>query len=144
MSGMQPELWVERPSAAVAFYERAFGATTLHRVGDGDDIVAQLAVGEARFWVASADSTIGRFSPEAIGGRTSRILLVVDDPVAVLRRAVTEGATETAPVDEEHGWRLGRILDPHGHEWEIGTPLRLAANATGASPPPPERGRGWR
>jgi PhnB protein len=123
MSSMQPELWVERASAAVSFYERAFGAITLHRVGDGDDIVAQLAVGDAVFWVASADATRGRFSPEAIGGRTSRTLLVIDDPVAFVRRAVTEGAMEAAPVGEEHGWRLGRILDPYGHEWEIGTPL---------------------
>jgi PhnB protein len=77
----------------------------------------------AHFWVASADPTRGRFSPEAIGGRTSRTLLVVDDPVALVRRAVTEGTTDEAPVGEEHGWRLGRILDPYGHEWEIGTPL---------------------
>ena len=75
MSRMQPELWVERANAAVSFYERAFGAATLHRVGDGDDIVAQLAVGEARFWVASADSTIGRFSPEAIGASAFECLL---------------------------------------------------------------------
>lgn len=95
MSSIEPERWVERASAAVSFYEKAFGATTLHRVGDGDDIVAQLAVGEAHFWVASADPTIGRFSPEAISGRTSRTLLIVDDPGAVVRRAVTEGATET-------------------------------------------------
>jgi PhnB protein len=24
---------------------------------------------------------------------------------------------------DEHGWRLGRIVDPFGHEWEIGRPL---------------------
>lgn len=33
------------------------------------------------------------------------------------------GATATAEVADEHGWRLGRIIDPFGHEWEIGTPL---------------------
>jgi PhnB protein len=27
------------------------------------------------------------------------------------------------PVMEEHGWRLGRIIDPFGHHWEIGRPL---------------------
>jgi PhnB protein len=53
-TGIQPELWVAEPRRAVAFYEAAFGATTLHLVGDGDDIVAQLAVGEAAFWVAAA------------------------------------------------------------------------------------------
>ena len=33
------------------------------------------------------------------------------------------GATATAEVADEHGWRLGRIIDPFGHEWEIGTPV---------------------
>jgi len=32
-------------------------------------------------------------------------------------------ATESSPVGNEHGWRLGRIIDPFCHEWEIGTPL---------------------
>ena len=121
MTSIEPELWADRPARAVAFYERAFGATTLHRVGDGEDIVAQLAVGDARFWVASAGE--GRFSPDAIGGATGRTLLVVDDPEELVRRAVAAGARETSAVADEHGWRLGRIVDPFGHEWEIGHPL---------------------
>ena len=44
---IQPELWVADARAAMAFYEAAFGATTLHLVGNGDDVVAQLAVGDA-------------------------------------------------------------------------------------------------
>jgi PhnB protein len=36
---------------------------------------------------------------------------------------VAAGATETSPVAVEHGWQLGRILDPFGHEWEIGKPI---------------------
>jgi PhnB protein len=123
MTSMQPELWVERPGLALAFYEAAFGATVLHRVGDGDDIVAQLGVGEAAFWVAPASAAMKRLSPRAIDGATSRTLLVVDDPDTVVRRAVAAGATETASVSDEHGWRLGRIIDPFGHEWEIGAPL---------------------
>ena len=46
MTGIQPELWVDRPAEAVAFYGAAFGARVLHQVGEGDDIVAQLAVGD--------------------------------------------------------------------------------------------------
>jgi PhnB protein len=80
-------------------------------------------VGDAVFWVASAQSSMQRFSPQAIGGATSRTLLVADDPDAVLTQAVDAGATEAAPVVDEHGWRLGRIIDPFGHEWEIGGPL---------------------
>jgi PhnB protein len=123
MTTIQPELWVDTPSEAVAFYETAFGATVLHRVGDGDDIVAQLAVGDAAFWVASASAALNRLSPRAIDGATSRTLLVVDDPEAVLRQAVAAGAAELSPVSDEHGWRIGRIVDPFGHEWEIGVPL---------------------
>jgi len=123
MTSIQPELWLDRAGEAVAFYQAAFGAKVLHRVGDGDDIVAQLAVDDAAFWVASAGPGMKRFSPQAIGGATSRTLLVVEDPDAVLQQAVAVGATETSPVGDEHGWRLGRIVDPFGHEWEIGTPL---------------------
>jgi PhnB protein len=123
MTAIQPELWVESPSEAISFYEAAFGATVLHRVGDGADIVAQLAVGDAAFWVAATSASMKRLSPRAIDGATSRTLLVVDDPVGVVRRAVAAGATESSPVSNEHGWRLGRIIDPFGHEWEIGVPL---------------------
>ena len=53
-----------------------------------------------------------------------RLLLVVDDPAGVVERAVGLGATLRSPVGEEHGWLLGRIEDPFGHQWEIGRPLR--------------------
>jgi len=33
------------------------------------------------------------------------------------------GATQKSPARDEHGWRLGRIIDPFGHEWEIGKPI---------------------
>jgi len=123
VTSIQPELWVEAPRAAIAFYEAAFGATVLHEAGHGDDVVAQLGVGAAAFWVASASAALNRLSPRAIGGTTSRTLLVVDDPDEVVRRAVAAGATETSPAGDEHGWRIGRVVDPFGHEWEIGRPL---------------------
>jgi PhnB protein len=129
MTSIQPELWVDRAGQAVRFYQDAFGARVLHRVGEGDEIVAQLAVGDASFWVATAGPSMGRFSPKAVGGGTSRTLLVVEDPDTVLKRAVDAGAAERSPVVDEHGWRIGRVVDPFGHEWEIGKP-------TGPWPPP--------
>ena len=53
---------------------------------------------------------------------------MVEDPDMVLKRAVAAGAAEKSPVGDEHGWRIGRIVDPFGHEWEIGKP-------TGTWPP---------
>jgi PhnB protein len=123
MTSIQPELWIESPGEALAFYEAAFGATVLHRVGEGDDLVVQLGVGEAAFWVAPPSATMKRLSPRSIDGATSRMLLVIEDPETIVQRAVAAGAVESSPVSEEHGWRLGRIIDPFGHEWEIGEPL---------------------
>ncbi len=123
MTRLEPELWVDRPREAVEFYTNALGARVLHQVGEGDDIVAQLAVGEAAFWVGSAGPDIGRFSPAAINGATGRTLLVVEDPQGVARRALDAGAREKSAVAEEHGWLVGRIVDPFGHEWEIGKPM---------------------
>jgi PhnB protein len=123
VTSIEPELWIERAAAAVAFYRAAFGATVRHQVGEGDDIVAQLAIGDAAFWVSSGGADGPRFSPQAIGGATGRTLLVVDDPDAMFGRAVAAGASPVAEMADEHSWRLGRIVDPFGHEWEIGRPL---------------------
>jgi len=122
---LQPELWVENTARAVDYYRRAFGAVVEHRVGgiDDHDGVIQLSVGGARFWIAGASDQMGRFSPAAIGGATGRFMLVVDDPRAVSDEAVSAGARLTSQVAEEHGWLVGRLIDPFGHEWEIGRPL---------------------
>ena len=88
VTGIQPELWVDRTQAAIDFYTEAFGATVLHQVGDGDDIVAQLAVGDAAFWVSAANPDAKRFSPAGLGGGTGRMLLVVEDPDGSFTRAL--------------------------------------------------------
>jgi len=67
MTSIQPELWVDQGAAAIAFYQQAFGARVLHMVGDGEDIVAQLAIGEAAFWIAAVGESSERLVPRAIG-----------------------------------------------------------------------------
>jgi PhnB protein len=106
---------------AIDYYKTAFGAIELFRVEGGG--VAQLSVSGAEFWVAEESSQYLNFSPESLGGCSVRMLLIVEDPSAVCARAVAAGATEVAPVTDEYGWRLGRIVDPFGHHWEIGRPL---------------------
>ena len=48
-------------------------------------------------------------SPETLGGTSLRLLLLVDDPEAVFTRAVAAGADPVHPVQDSHGWRLGRV-----------------------------------
>ena len=120
------QLSVRRGRAAIEFYEAAFGAVEIYRVGgteEHEDVVAQLSVGNASFWVSDESPPNKNFSPESLGGSSTRLLLVVEDPHAVVERAVALGATEVVPVEEGHGWLLGRIEDPFGHHWEIGKPL---------------------
>jgi PhnB protein len=123
---VQAQLSVRNGRGAVDFYKAAFGAVEVYRFGGTDDlgeVVAQLAVGNSLFWVEDESPPHGNFSPETVGGPTARMLLIVDDPEAVLERAVAAGAVEINPVAEEHGWQLGRIDDPFGHRWEIGRPI---------------------
>lgn len=121
-----PLLNVRRGAEAVDFYTRAFGATTLSRI-DAEDgsVVAQLAIGSGRFWLADESPAHQNFSPESLGGSTFRVALIVDDPHTVFDRAIAGGASSICPVrDESYGWRIGRVVDPFGHHWEIGKPLR--------------------
>ncbi len=120
---VQAQLSVRGGRAAVNFYVAAFGARELFRFDGDGEIVAQLQVGNACFWVEDESPEHGNFSPLTVGGATSRMLLLADDPAAVQARAVATGAREISPVSEEHGWLLGRIDDPFGHRWEIGRPL---------------------
>ena len=123
---MIPELSVRGGREAVEFYKRAFGAVEEYRVGGTDEhqaVVSQLSIDGATLWVSDESPEHLHHSPETLSGTTTRILLVVDDPVAASRRATAAGATEVYPVTEEHGWLLGRIEDPYGHQWEIGKPL---------------------
>jgi PhnB protein len=110
---------------AVRFYESAFNAKVLHRVdNESGAVVAQLSVSGAVFWVADESPEHQNYSPASLGGCSVRMLLIVSDPDDVCRTAVAAGARQIVPVSENHGWRLGRILDPFGHLWEIARPLR--------------------
>jgi PhnB protein len=125
-TSLAPQLSVRRGRYAVEFYKAAFGAEEIYRVGGTDEheeVVAQLSIGESTFWVADESPAHLNFSPETLGGGTTRMLLTVADPDAVVQRALVAGATEVRAVTDEHGWRVGRIVDPFGHHWEIGRPL---------------------
>jgi len=127
VASIAPMLSVRNGARAVEFYADAFGATEVYRVeGRDGDIIARLSVGGSEFWVADEAPEHQNFSPESLGGGTVRMILVVEDPDAMFARAVAAGARVVWPVAEMHGWRIGRIVDPFGHHWEIGKQLPQA------------------
>jgi len=109
--------WISVPDGARAleFYTTAFGAVERSRLEDGGRIViGQLAIDGAELWFQEdADS-----SPDARPGSV-RMIVCVDDPDPLFERALAAGATQVAPMHDEHGWRSGRLADPFGHHWEI-------------------------
>jgi len=82
-----------------------------------------MSVDGAEFWLADESPEHHNFSPETLRGSTTRLILTTEDPDAAFARAVAAGATVVHPVENNYGWRLGRVVDPYGHHWEIGKPL---------------------
>ena len=119
-----PMLSVRNGARAVEFYKSALGAIEVFRIEDpAGAVVSRLSVEGAEFWLSDESPEHGNFSPESLGGGTARMILTVPDPDATFAKAVAAGAREVVAVKEDYGWRLGRIVDPFGHHWEIGHPL---------------------
>jgi PhnB protein len=124
-TNIKPVLSVRNGSAAVEFYKKAFGAVEIMRVSSPDgEIVAELTIDGAPFFLADESPEHGNFSPESVSGNSVRLSLNVIDPDAVFALAISSGAREIYPVaDQDYGYRLGRLVDPFGHHWEIGRPI---------------------
>lgn len=119
---ISPMLSVRNGAKAIGFYKSAFGADVLFRL-DAEDgaVVAELSVGGARFWVADESPENFNFSPESLGGGSVRLVIIVSDPDTAFDRAIKAGGKVIWPVDDQpYGWRIGRLVDPFGHHWEIG------------------------
>jgi PhnB protein len=120
---IQPMLSIRNGKAALEFYKSAFGAKEVFLLEDSGSVLATLSIDGAEFWLADESPEHHNFSPESLNGSTTRMVLIVSDPDAVFARAISAGAKEIVPVANNYGWRLGRVVDPFGHHWEIGHPL---------------------
>jgi PhnB protein len=123
---ISPLLSVRDGAKAIEFYKSAFGASVLFRMDEGS-VLARLSIEGAQFWLADESPEHLNFSPESLAGSTVRMVMIVTNPDVVFERAVAAGARVVWPVeDQPYGWRVGRIVDPFGHHWEICRPLANA------------------
>lgn len=119
-----PWLSVRGSRRALDFYKSAFSATESYLLDGGEKgIVARLSINGAEFWFSDESPEHGNPGPQPAAGVSVRMILTVEDPDALFNQAIKAGATQIYPVTEGHGWRVGRIVDPFGHHWEIGRPL---------------------
>jgi PhnB protein len=112
--------------AATAWYERALGAVQLWNLGS----VVGLTVQGAPLFLGVPESN-GWDTPSALGSRTVRVEVFVDDPDGFIARAVAAGADGTVDEIRDHEaprgvHRQGGFVDPFGHLWLVGdrSPLR--------------------
>ncbi|ESP99227.1 MULTISPECIES: VOC family protein [Streptomyces] len=137
-----PHLLVDDADAALAFYERAFGAEPRFRLdGDEGEVVhAELTVAGAVMMLGDAGDDLR--SPAAIGGTPVILHVYVPDVDALTARATAAGAELLeGPADQFHGDRTAMLRDPFGHLWiflthlEDLTPEQIAERLAEANGP---------
>ncbi len=124
MSAVAPFLSVRGVGEAIRFYETIFGAKERLRLVDpgGTILHAELELAGSLVMLSEENPDWGNLSPHTVGGTPVRVHLYVDDVDEVARKALSAGAEEVIPVDDQfYGDRSGRLRDPFGHEWVIAT-----------------------
>lgn len=131
MSTMTPYLTIRNAEAAIAFYQKAFGAVEKVRLltPDGKAILhAELQIGDALLYLSEEFPEMCNKSPEALHGSPVTLHLQVDDADTWFDRAVQAGATVIMPLENMFwGDRYGRLSDPFGHQWAIATHIEDVA-----------------
>jgi PhnB protein len=120
-TNIAPWLSVKNVEKALVFYTAAFGADEVYRHEDetGKPVVVHLTINEADFWIQ--EDLDANFESTSQG--SFRMILTVENPDLVFQQALSAGAAEVSAVREEHGWRIGQLIDLFGFHWEIGKPL---------------------
>jgi PhnB protein len=116
-----PHIYVDRESEAIAFYERAFGATELFRIAgpDGKILHAEISICDSVVMIGDPDNKLYA-EPRTLGRCTAGLHIFTDDNEALLRRAVEAGAEAVQPVTEMfYGASSASVRDPFGHVWVI-------------------------
>ncbi|TNF90191.1 MAG: VOC family protein [Gammaproteobacteria bacterium] len=113
--------------AALAFYQAAFGAEILTRLGGADEMPAlhaTIKIGNSIIALNREAPERGIYAPVSLGGSASQVHLYVDDVDASWERAVEAGAIAHTPIyDAYWGDRTGILLDGNGHLWSIASKI---------------------
>jgi uncharacterized glyoxalase superfamily protein PhnB len=127
MHTITPHLVCRDAAAAIASYQKAFGAVELARSPgpQGKLLHAMLRIGDSPLMLVDEFPDWGALGPQTLKGSPVTIHLYVEDVDAAVERAVAAGARLTMPVaDMFWGDRYGTVEDPFGHRWSIATHIR--------------------
>lgn len=127
-----PYLRVADADAAIAFYEKAFGAKLVAAMPGPDGTLkmhVELDLNGTRLYFADRRIMGGGTDPDP--EESPFVLhLNVPDAVAAADRAIGAGCTERLKVAEQFwGDIYGQVVDPYGFPWAFLTPGKPKSNA---------------
>lgn len=127
MHTVTPHLICAGAAEAIEFYKQAFGAVELSRMlsPEGKVMHATIRIGDSVIMLNDETPQWESYGPKHLKGSPVTIHLYVEDADAVFAQAVEAGAKPAMPVEDMFwGDRYGRVEDPFGHQWSIGTHVR--------------------
>jgi len=127
MHTVTPHLVCAGAADAIEFYKKAFNAVEEARLPgpQGRIMHAMIRIEGSAVMLVDEMPEWGALSPKSLKGSPVTIHLYVKDTDAFVARAVAAGAKVTMPVAEAFwGDRYGKIEDPFGHHWSVGTHIR--------------------
>ncbi|SRR6266404_3119874 len=119
-----PMLVCRDAASEIDFCKTAFSAVELSRRAEADGTVvhATLTIGEAMLFIHGESPALASSAPLLDGSSSVVIYVYLEDVDRVIDRAVAAGATVLMPVTNAFwGDRVGRIIDPSGHVWNVAT-----------------------
>ena len=126
-----PGLTCKNAAAAIDLYKKAFAAVERNRMAgpDGNIMHAELQIGSSVLMLA--DEFPGMSAAPTPGALPSQSMyLYVENVDSVFDAAVAAGCQGVMPVaDMFWGDRMGKVIDPFGHHWNLATHIEEVAPA---------------
>jgi PhnB protein len=125
--GVVPMLMCRDAAAEMEFCKAAFGAVELSRrtAEDGSVLHGLVAIGAALVMVHGETHHFASRAPQPDGSSSVVIYLYLNDVDAAMTKAVAAGACIVlAAEDQFWGDRVGRIIDPESHVWNIASRVK--------------------
>ncbi len=124
-----PYLMIDGASAAIEFYQKAFGASEVYRLemAGGGIAHAEIDVNGAKVYLADAPADMdgNAANPKKLGGSSVLLHQYVADVDATTATALAAGAIVIRqPEDQFYGDRAALVEDPFGHMWSFHSHVR--------------------
>lgn len=119
---MIPMLVCHDAEKEIKFCKSAFGANELSRreSKSGNVVHATLSIYESLLMVHDDSPHLGSLPPQQDGSSPVVNYLYCDDTDETIERAITAGARLLMSAEDTFwGDRVGRMMDPSGHVWNI-------------------------